>query len=145
MNEYNRLEQVEENKRLLRKMMEYLDSGNIDGAVNMLSPDCIFNIPDGRRLDFDGYNENIASKYFTAFPDLKHNIEDIIAEDNKVMLRMTEYGTHTGDYMGISPTGKKATWAVTAIYDISNNKVVEVWVLYDTLSLIQQLESNKKD
>ena len=55
------------------------------------------------------------------------NIEDLIAEGDKVCVRMTLTGTHTGEYLGVAPTGKKIRIRNICIYRIVDGKIAEGW------------------
>ena len=77
--------------------------------------------------------------YLTAFPDLHFTVEDMIAEGDKVVTRLTIRGTQQGAFMGISPTGKQATVTAIDIHRFAGSKSVEHWLNMDTLGLLQQL------
>lgn len=77
----------------------------------------------------------------TSFSDFRHEIEDQIAEGDKVVTRIKASGTHTGDFLGIAPTGKQVTMTGTAVHRIANGKIVEHWSDIDALGLFQQLGS----
>jgi predicted ester cyclase len=80
-----------------------------------------------------------ATMVFTAFPDFHWNIEDMIAEENKVFFRSKFRGTHK-DYLGdIAPTGKKVDVTVMQIARIVRGRVVEFWHYPDELGLRRQL------
>jgi len=79
------------------------------------------------------------SMYFAAFPDAGVTIEDLIAEGDTVVVRQTFRGTHTGDLMGIPPTGKQVSGTGIQITRIANGKAVEQWFNGDDLGLMQQL------
>jgi predicted ester cyclase len=75
-----------------------------------------------------------------AFPDLRGIVEDEIAEGDKVVLRIACSGTHEGEFLGILPTGKRATWQVIDIQRMGpDGKFVEHWSTADLLGLLQQL------
>lgn len=74
-----------------------------------------------------------------AFPDFHDTVEDLIAENDKVVLRVTCTGTHKGEFMGVPPTGKQVTVSAIAIYRFAGGKAVEHWNVTDRLSLMQQL------
>jgi predicted ester cyclase len=78
--------------------------------------------------------------FLTAFPDLHFKVEDMIAEGNKVVTRITISATHQGPFMGILPTGKHMTITSIDIKRIAGGKFVEHWVNYDQLGLLQQLD-----
>jgi len=73
------------------------------------------------------------------FPDLDVTIEDIIAEGDKVCDRVTATETHTGEFQGIAPTGKKITFTGIRIWRIIDGKVIERTSVYDFLDLYKQL------
>jgi steroid delta-isomerase-like uncharacterized protein len=75
-----------------------------------------------------------------AFPDLELTIADLFAEGNKVAVRFEAPGTHTGEFMGIAPTGRKVTWRGIVIYQIEDGKVDHAWADWDDAGLIQALQ-----
>ena len=75
----------------------------------------------------------------SGFPHYYHEIEDQIAERDKVATRLTLHGTHTGTFWGIPPTGKRVTISGINIVRIVNGLIVEVWANSDNLGLMQQL------
>ena len=86
----------------------------------------------------DGPKNNILPLR-TAFPDYHLAVEDEIAEGDKVVIRWTGRGTHTGEFMGIAPTGKQVTFSGISIYRLANCKVIEAWSNSDILGVMQQL------
>jgi steroid delta-isomerase-like uncharacterized protein len=74
-----------------------------------------------------------------AFPDLQFNVDDVIAEGDKVVVRYTIVGTNQGSLMGAPPTGKKISVSGISIYKIVGGKLAESWGVYDRMQLIQQL------
>jgi C-1 hydroxylase len=84
-----------------------------------------------------------------SFPDWHETIEDIIAEGDKVWVRVKATGTITGEYRGLPPTGKKVTYEAVDIYRIANGKLVEYWGVSDTdflkqLGAIEYTEQGKQ-
>ena len=74
-----------------------------------------------------------------AFPYLHVNVEDIVAEGDKAVARITFKGTHKGELMGTPATGKKVTWSAIDIIRMVDGKAVEHWGEQDMLGLMQQL------
>jgi predicted ester cyclase len=72
-------------------------------------------------------------------PDFEYTIDDIIAEGDKVVVRATWRGTHSSEFMGVAPTGKKISESLIAIFRIGAKKIVEIWVIYDTFGRLRQL------
>ena len=77
--------------------------------------------------------------YRNAFPDIRLTIEDIISEGETVTVRWSCHGTHKGDLNGIAPTGKQVAISGISIARFTNGKMVEGWVNWDALGLMQQL------
>lgn len=78
--------------------------------------------------------------YFeTAFPRYELIEEDMVADGDKVSVLVTFKGTHTGEFMGVAPTGKDVAIPIALIYRIAGGKIVEHYMLADQLGLMQQL------
>ena len=77
--------------------------------------------------------------YRNAFPDLRFNVEDLIAEGESVTARWSCRGTHKAELNGIAPTGKQITISGISVVRFSSGKMVEGWVNWDALGMMQQL------
>lgn len=75
----------------------------------------------------------------SAFSDLKYAVEDLIACDDKVVVRWRWLATHTGPFRGIPPTGRSISMTGIAIYKVAAQKAVERWVEGNVLNLIMNL------
>jgi predicted ester cyclase len=115
------------NARDLEAAFAHFSPGIVDHAVPLGMPPGIA----GTRLFFN--------MLFMAFPDLHATIDDLIAEGDKVVDRMTCEGTHQGFFMGAPPTGKRVKWSFIDINRIVDGKVVEHWAEADTIGLLHQL------
>jgi predicted ester cyclase len=78
------------------------------------------------------------STLLAAFPDAHFQIEDQIAEGEKVATRWTARGTHQGHLQGIAPTSRPITVTGITILRIANQKIVESWGNSNTLGIMQQ-------
>jgi steroid delta-isomerase-like uncharacterized protein len=74
-----------------------------------------------------------------AFPDFYNRVEDLIAEDDTVVARLTYTGTHRGELFGIDPTGRHVSYAGMAIFRVTGGQVIKGWVLGDLHGLVGQL------
>jgi ketosteroid isomerase-like protein len=79
--------------------------------------------------------ERLADALLPALPD----IEDVVAEGEKVLVRLTIRGTHQGELLGIAPTGRAVEVAVLDLFHVRGGKLVEHWALLDNLGLLKQL------
>ncbi len=82
--------------------------------------------------------------YVAAFPDVRFSIEDIIAEQDKVVLRWSAQATHRGHFEGIEPTGKLINVTGTTTARIANGKLAEAWENFDALGLLAQLGAARR-
>lgn len=76
-----------------------------------------------------------------AFPDLQIEIEDMIAQNDRVATRLTFRGTHRGPFRGSEPTGRAVEFTAIRMYRIADGKVVQTWANVDVLGLIGQLQT----
>ena len=77
--------------------------------------------------------------YRAAFPDVRIAVDDVIAADDKVVLRWHSEGTHRGELAGLAPTGAHASVTGISIDRWQGGKVVESWTEWDNLGLARQL------
>ena len=75
----------------------------------------------------------------SAFPDLQFTLADLLAEGDKVVVRLLLRGTHQGELMGVTATGKPIAVTEMHIVRVAGGKIVERWVQWDALGLLQQL------
>ena len=77
--------------------------------------------------------------WLSGFPDLKFTVEQMFVDDDRVFSQLAIDGTQTGQWMGIPPTGKRINIRMMTIHRIRSGKIIEDWVLVETLGLLQQL------
>jgi predicted ester cyclase len=119
---------TEDNKALMRRFYEEVFNKKKTAAIDdFIAPDQVERA------------KQTITLYLTAFPDLHFTVEDMVAEGDKVVARLTVRGTHQGAFLGISPTGKQVTGTAIDINRITGGKSVEHWNTSDTLGLLQQL------
>jgi len=130
---------VEENKALIRRYMEEtFNQGNIAVIEQIASSDFVYHHATGKDLSIEAYKQ-MSSMTQNAFPDAHMKIDDLFAEGYKVACLWTIKCTHTGEYQGIPPTGKKITFQGINIFRIADGKIAEVWSQFNVLGMMQQL------
>ena len=129
----------EENKALARRSWDLVGQHNPDALEEVYAADLVWHEPD---QDVQGLEEakQFYSMYLSAFPDLNATVEDVIAEDDKVVTRYTIRGTHQGEIEEFGPpTGRQVEIKGITIHRIEEGEIVEEWERYDNLSVMQQL------
>jgi steroid delta-isomerase-like uncharacterized protein len=130
----------EKNKRAMRKFVEEFQSGgNESVAEELLAPDFVDHSPfPGVAPDREGVKRLFAALH-VAFPDLRATIHDQLAEGDRVATRKTFRGTHRGEFLGISPTGRAVTFDVIDVVRIDKGRIAEHWNVVDLMGLLQQI------
>jgi steroid delta-isomerase-like uncharacterized protein len=129
----------EQNALLVRRAIEEVyNQGNLAAVDELVTNDIVIHSSSDEIHGPAGVKQYVAMLR-TAFPDFQMTIEDQIADGDRVVTRWTACGTHTGEFQGIPPTGKKGSMTGIDIDHIANSKVVECWVNSDDLGLLQQL------
>jgi steroid delta-isomerase-like uncharacterized protein len=127
----------EENKALVRRAWELAD--NPDILEEVYAPDVVWHEPDQEIRGLEQAKQFV-STYKSAFPDLNITVEDVIAEGDKVVSRVTLRGTHQGETEEFGPpTGRQFEGGGITISRIEGGKIVEDWDSYDNLTTLQQL------
>lgn len=128
---------VEENRRTVIRYAEQVwNQRNLDAADELIDPRFKH-----RALDLYGpaaIKRDIGGIH-NVFPDAKWVLQDTVAEVDKVTLRYTFHGTHTQEFLGLKPTGKKVEIAAIAIFRLQRQKIVEEWVVLDFHSFARQV------
>jgi len=133
---------TEENKALMHRIYEEVfNQKNLVAIDDFIAPNFVNH--SAAQLGMTGgdleHVKQFLSMVMQVFPDLHYTVEDLVAEGDKVVARLTISGTQQGAFMGIPPTGKHATISDIEIFRIANGKGVETWVQADYLGLLQQL------
>jgi steroid delta-isomerase-like uncharacterized protein len=128
----------DENKATARRFFEVFSTGDVDQLDEIMTADAI---------DHDAYNpfasegrdgaKKVIAMYREAFPDLVMEVDEQIAEGDMVATRWHAEGTHQGEIMGFGGTGNRATTHGIAFDRFEDGRVVEGWVQWDVMHLMQ--------
>ena len=137
----------EANKAVVQRVVdEIINQGKLDLADELFSPNYRSHrdltkdaSPSAAGADGPDSIKQGVGGVRTAFPDV-HCVTDLmVAEDDKVVARITLTGTHTGTFLGTAPTGKRFNRTGMHMLRLEDGKIVEQWVQSDDLSMLQQL------
>jgi steroid delta-isomerase-like uncharacterized protein len=139
----------EKNKALLVEFMDEIwNKGNLDMADKFVAfPYVIRHDPgdpwDGQSLDLETFKKRVGYSR-QIFPDLHFSIQDVVAEEDKVIISWYLEGTHRGDIPGFPPTGKRVSVSGLTIYDFADGKITGHWQVVDRLGFMQQIGSKSE-
>lgn len=131
---------AQENIALMRDAFATLSRRDFDAAAEYLTPDFIINLAGaphqmrGRRT----WRRN-TEIFFTAFPDFHLEAQDMFAAGDKVAVRFRMTGTHTGEFLGHPPTGRRVDYQSYELYRIADGKIAEEWICSDMLTILTQI------
>ena len=132
---------ISTNRAFARKWNEELfQKRNLDAIDEMVAPNAVLNQAGSPNPLYGPCDvRKWAEGLFTAFPDMKVQIEDIVADEQQVAVHFVASGTHEGEFMGIPATGQTITIHGTSFQRIEDGRVVEEWEVVDLLGLLRQL------
>ncbi|MGO8951445.1 MAG: ester cyclase [Ktedonobacterales bacterium] len=121
-----------------RRFFEEVNRKNLAISDELMAPDFVSHSPTGTTQGLEAFKQYF-SGYFIAFPDLQFTMEEQLAMGHQCVVQWTARGTHQGMLAGIAPTGKSTTISGVTISHWAHGKVIESWVYFDNLGLMQQL------
>jgi steroid delta-isomerase-like uncharacterized protein len=128
------------NEGLVRESFEALNAGDTERLLAVVAPDIVIHYAEmpeplqGRETWQQGFE-----LMKRAFPDLEARVDDIVAADDKVALRLTLRGTHQGEFQGIPATGRTIGYVSHEFYRVQDGLIAEEWICSDMASLFRQL------
>jgi predicted ester cyclase len=136
---------AQDSRAIVERFYEELwNNRALNVADEIIAPDCVTHqlrsgaevvgVPRGPEIV-----KHHIEEWLKGFPDLRFDVEQIIAEADHVVSRSLMRGTHTGTWLGLAPTGKQVNIRMIVIQQIVNGKIAADWVLVESLGLLQQL------
>lgn len=130
-----------ENKAIIGRLYEEVwNKRKLEVLSELVSPSHALHGPNfsGSAIGPEAYKGQV-SGFLAGFPDLRWTIEDIVAENDRVVACWTFAGTHRGDFMGVPATNKKVSVDGMTIHHITSGKIMDSYSNWDALGLMQQL------
>ena len=130
-----------ENEAIVRRLYEEVWNGRRFEVVDeIISPSHALhdNNASGSSIGPEAYKTQV-NRFLSGFPDLRFSIDDMVAEDEKLVVSWNIAGTHRGEFMGIPATNKKISVDGITINHIVNGKIIDSYINWDALGMLQQL------
>ena len=126
------------NEAVIRRMFdEVINQGKLDLVDELFDSDFRTKTPQGE-MDRAGFKDYVAM-WRAGFPDVHCEVRDVVESGDKIAWGITATGTHTGDFMGIPPSGRKIDFDSLNIATMRNGKGYRHEVVMDTLTMMTQL------
>jgi len=134
---------VPENEAVVRRFMNELWSdGNLDAADELVAINHVHHLGDEELHGPDGL-KGAVSWLRSAFPDLRFEIDDVVSDGDRVVLRWTATGTHDGTFADVAPTGRRVAWNGCDWFRLHAGQLTEAFVVADGGALYEQLTSSE--
>jgi len=130
----------EQNIDVVYKWLQEVNKENFEQMLNELwAADAkqYFN-SSSESVDLEAFVQMIDHLY-QQYPIIKHEVHDMIAEDDKVIARFSAHVTHDVESFGVPATGRELEWSAIAIFQLSDGKIVTRWEVTDVLGMYEQL------
>ncbi len=131
---------LEENKQLCRDYFDAFLRRDVEWMERHIAPEFVRHDPG---LPFAGRGpegvEQVHDALLPAFPDMELPLHDLVAEGEKVLVRLTIHATHTGPFGELEATGRRIEVPVLDLFQIQDDRLVEHWALLDNLGMMRQL------
>jgi steroid delta-isomerase-like uncharacterized protein len=125
-----------------RVLLELWGAGKLEVATELYASDYVDHVsrgPESAQVRGPEGIKQAVLMFRRAFPDLTYAVEEELAERDLVMTRFSARGTHDGPFLGVPPTGRTVRYTGMDLNRIAGGKIVESWVNYDALALLQQI------
>lgn len=124
----------------MRRLYELINVGDVEGFDAVMADDFVeHEETPGLAPTREGVKE-FFRMYIAAFPDLRFDLEDVVASGDKVVTRARATGTHQGEFMGMPATGKRVDVQLIDIVRFGDDGLAhEHWGVFDALTMLQQL------
>lgn len=129
---------LERHKQIVRQLYA-VSTGSLEDWLGVhekhFAPCEVLHLPGQEPLDWQGHHD-LDHQLYAAFSDFRLDLEDLIAEDDRVVARFSFGGIHTGEYYGIAPSGNVIRSSGVAIYRFEGGRIVEEWYQSDQMSIL---------
>lgn len=128
------------NESLLREWVAAGDAGQLDAFDEYLDPEVVVHAPLGLSSRGVDAERNVWKRALTAFPDLRHDIQEVLTSGSTVAARVIVTGTQHSEFVGIAPTGRTFTVDQAIFARVHEGRIAELWEIVDGASLKEQLD-----
>lgn len=119
---------------------EVWNQKKLDRISDVFDKNCVVHVGQDAWKGIDALTQTLAH-WQSAFPDITHQVDQILSKDDTITVRWHGQGTHYGVFMGMLPTDKKVSYHGITIFEIENGKFKEVWLASDMQGILRPLKT----
>jgi steroid delta-isomerase-like uncharacterized protein len=135
------MDELQERKAKIRRhFLEVLNQGKLEMIEEIYHPHYVLHAPvsTGDTIGYEGLKQRVI-EFRTGFPDIRFAVETIIVQGDDAAARWTLAGTHTGNFVGLEPTGRSVIVPGILMLRFEGDRIVEGWSGFDAMDMMQQL------
>jgi predicted ester cyclase len=129
---------IDANRALGRNFFLAQDRLRGGPAAELCAPSYAVKLGANPPMDLAGH-QGFARSFYAGVPDTRHEIEQVIAEGDTVVVRFVIHGTHSGALFGVPPTNRKVAVGGHAILRVQDGKVAEIVGIFDEAGMLRQI------
>jgi steroid delta-isomerase-like uncharacterized protein len=138
MSEQQRQGKIETHRNLGRKFFAEQDRLRGGPADELCAPDYRVRLGSNLPMELAGHRQ-FAAAFYSAFPDVRHDVERVVADEDAVFVRFVLRGTHQGSFFGIPASGRSIEVPAHALLQVQEGKVKELFGVFDEAGLLRQI------
>ncbi|OEU96431.1 hypothetical protein AN216_20640 [Streptomyces oceani] len=123
----------------MRTTFDAFNAGDLAACTSRMASEFVINLAGApTRYGQDVWQQGVDIMR-QGFPDMQAHIEDVFGSGDRVAMRLTFRGTHTGEFQGIPATGREVSYTSNEIYRVEDGVIAEEWICSDMAGLMAQL------
>ena len=130
---------TDETKALVRRYFAIVDGGDVTALEAVLAPDFRLHMA-GMPAALDrAAASGMLAGLLAGLPGVRHELRELVAEGDRVAVRLDAVGTHGGEFLGVPASGRPVTIAAMNLFRVHDGRIAEQWVQMDALGALQQI------
>lgn len=129
---------IQPHQHFIERFTALFNEPNLALADEIFAPGFKSHVPLAPEVDAQGWTAYVQN-FMTGFPDLFMDVHEVVATEDRLVLRVTYRGTHTGTFQGVPPSGKSIAMPAIGFFHLENGRAVENWGEFDVLGVMMQI------
>jgi steroid delta-isomerase-like uncharacterized protein len=130
----------EQNRAMVVRWFSTVNRENFGQMFGELfAEDCVQHMPPNAAPIGPEEFKGLVDQFYAAFPEVTHEVVDVIAEGDRVAASVAVHAVHAGEFLGVPASGKELEWTAIAIFRISDGTIKERWEIHDDSAVMRQL------
>jgi steroid delta-isomerase-like uncharacterized protein len=130
----------EQNREIVSRWFGEVTAENFHEMFDdFFAADCVQHMPPNAEPMGSHDFKSLVEEFYSAFPEVTHTVEDLIAKGDRVAASVSVRAVHAGEFLGVPASGEEFEWTAIAIFRIADGEIQERWEIHDHAGLMRQL------